>query len=393
MNTANTRVVVIGGGIVGASIALGLAKRGAQVRLLEAKTLGSGTTSTSLGWTNANGKEPDSYYAINKAGMEAHRKFAEGAPGAANWYGNTGHLEIATEPSHERHLRRRANALVSRDYRVEELTVEEARGLEPALYVPNDARALLYFPDEGHIYPLLYLAEVVSQLRAAGGEVTEHAQVCGFDSTPTGPVVCTDDGERYYTDQVVVAAGRWTDHITELTGGDVPLVDFTHAGDITVGYLARTNALPVKLSRLVTTPSVNTRPDGGGRLLLQALDLDESAEPTHVPEVDSTLASEFLTRLQAVLYGSTGAQIEEILVGRRAMPADGKTIASPVPGVEWMYAVATHSGVTLAPYLGSAVADEVLGETAPLLEDFRLSRFTKKVTPDLPGKLREPGQQ
>src|SRR5699024_5933157 len=214
-----------------------------------------------------------------------------------------------------------------------------------------------------------------------------------FDSAPTGVIVRTEDGSDYHADYVVVAAGRSTDQIVQLAGGNVPLLDFAKPGDITVGYLARTNALPVKLSRLVTTAQINVRPEGGGRLLLQALDLDATADPKQVPQNDSDMAAEFSQRLQSILYGSTRIQIEQLEVGQRVMPADGKTIASPVPGMEWMYAVATHSGVTLAPYLGSAVAGEILGTVDPLLEDFRLTRFDeqKLVTP--PRKPRCPGEQ
>lgn len=79
MNNNDQRVIVVGGGILGTAIALGLSRRGAEVTVLEAASLGSGTTSTSYAWLNANGKEPHSYYAINRAGIEAHQALA--APG------------------------------------------------------------------------------------------------------------------------------------------------------------------------------------------------------------------------------------------------------------------------------------------------------------------------
>lgn len=393
MNSIGQRVVVVGGGILGTSVALGLKRRGADVTLLEAATLGSGTTSTSYAWLNANGKEPHSYYAINRAGIEAHQALAAEAGSAADWYAGTGHLEVTADAAHETDLRRRAEVLSARGYQVQELTVAEARRLEPALNLPQKPRAILHFPEEGYIHPLLYLAETLTQLRAAGARVVEDASVVGFDSAANGVVVRTRDGVSYPADQVVVAAGRWSGELAQLAGGQVPLATYTEPGDVTVGYLARTNSLPVKLSRVVTTPWLNARPEGGGRLVIQALDLDAAAEPGHVPATDSELAGEFLSRLRDVLYGSSGARLEELLVGQRVMPADGKTIASRVPGVDWMYAVATHSGVTLAPYLGKAVASEVLGEMDPLLDDFRLARFADGVPSERPRGPRKPGEQ
>ncbi|GFZ83449.1 NAD(P)/FAD-dependent oxidoreductase [Nesterenkonia alkaliphila] len=393
MSTNEQRIVIVGGGIVGLSIALGLARRGVQVTVLEAQTLGSGTTSTSYAWINANGKEPHSYYAINRAGIEAHRAFATEATGGGQWFFGTGHLEIAADASHEQDLRHRAEALARRGYQVQELSPEQAAALEPGLNLPESPRAIMYFPEEGHVYPLLYVAEVAHRLRAAGGKIVEGATVVGFDSAGGGVVVRTQDGGSYPADRVVLASGGRTGEVAELGGGTVPMARFTEPGDVTVGYLARTNALPVKLARLVTTPWLNARPEGGGRLVIQALDLDATAEPGNVPGLDSELAEQFLTRLRSILPASSGARIDQLLVGQRVMPADGKTIASPVPGAEWMYAVATHSGVTLAPFLGRAVSGELLDEPEPLLEDFRLSRFTQGVPAEPPRGPRKPGEQ
>lgn len=395
MTSNHQRIVVVGGGIVGISIALGLVRQGAEVTVLESGSLGGATTSTSYAWVNSNGKEPENYYAINRAGLEAHREFAaeRSGPGAHGWFFPTGHLEIAADESHERDVRRRAEALTARGYAAEELTPAQVRDLEPGLRLPESPRALFHFPEEAHLYPLLYLAEALVRLRCAGGTVVERATVVGFDARADGVTVRTEEGGSYAADQVVLAAGRWTGELAALAGGEVPLATFREPGDVTVGYLARTNPVPAKIDRLLTTPWLNARPDGGGRLLIQALDLDATADPGAAPELGGRLAGEYLSRLQAVLADTSDARIEEIMVGQRVMPADGKTIASPVPAVPWLYAVATHSGVTLAPFLGTAVAGEVLGTAEPLLEDFRLSRFQHGVPVEPPRGPRKPGEQ
>lgn len=398
------RIVVVGAGIVGSSIGLNLAEQGAQVTVLEAATPGAGTTSTSYAWVNSNGKEPESYYAINRAGLLAHREFASVPAGRRNegaegWFLPTGHLEIAADAAHEEDVRRRADALKARGYQVEELSAEQVRELEPGLVLPEQPRAMILFPEEAYLYPLRYLAQALHRLRQAGGTLLTGARVTGFaapdaGTSPAGPVtVQLEDGRSLEADQVVLAAGRWTGKLAAAVGAEVPLAEFQEPGDVTVGYLARTTAVPHPLQRLLTSPWLNARPDGGGRLLLQALDLDLTADPRDVPGPDSELAAEFLRRLRAVLPDAAGAQIEEIVVGQRVMPADGKTIASPVPGVPWMYAVATHSGVTLAPFLGRAVAAEVLGNAEPLLEDFRLDRFREGVPAEPPRGPRKPGEQ
>ena len=93
-------VVVIGAGIVGLTIATNLAERGASVTVLEQDAPGTGTTSTSYAWVNANNKQPESYYQLNLAGLQAHWRLAEAHHG--DWIVPQGHLEYATDEAHER---------------------------------------------------------------------------------------------------------------------------------------------------------------------------------------------------------------------------------------------------------------------------------------------------
>jgi glycine/D-amino acid oxidase-like deaminating enzyme len=212
-------------------------------------------------------------------------------------------------------------------------------------------------------------------------------------SSTSYAIVRTASGEQFAADAVISAVGRWTADLATLAGASVPMARFTDPGDITVGYLASTNPLPVSLNRLLTTPWLNVRPDGGGRLLMQALDLDATADPDNVPTIDSDLAKEYLGRLQEVLPGTEGAAIERLVVGQRAMPADGLTIVGPTIEHPWLYVVATHSGVTLAPLLGRSVAQEVLGGHEPLFDEFRPDRFATGVPGAPPRGPRKPGEQ
>ena len=127
--------------------------------------------------------------------------------------------------------------------------------------------------------------------------------------------------------------------------------------------------------------------------MLQALDLDVTADPGNIPGPGSELANTFLKRLRDVMANTDGAVIEKILVGQRVMPEDGRTIAGPVPEFPWLYVVATHSGITLAPYLGEAVTAEILGEKQESLDEFRLERFLVDHTFGKPYAPRKPGEQ
>lgn len=214
-----------------------------------------------------------------------------------------------------------------------------------------------------------------------------------FEETAEGVNVMLSDGNSVLVDQVISAVGRWTNDITAAAGLGPVVTEYQEPGDVTVGYLAVTNPLPVAIDRMLTSPKLNIRPAGGGRLLLQALDLDATATADTVPAIDSDLAREFIRRLQEILKNTGNAHITELHVGVRAMPADGRSIIGAVPSRPWLYLVATHSGVTLAPFLGSAVAAEVFDEPEPLFDEFRPTRLLDSYPHQVLAAPRQPGQQ
>ena len=69
-----SRVIVIGAGIMGASIAYHMSKRGAAVTLLEKEAPAAGTTRNSFAWLNSSAKAPRTYYDFNLAGLIGWRR-------------------------------------------------------------------------------------------------------------------------------------------------------------------------------------------------------------------------------------------------------------------------------------------------------------------------------
>src|SRR3954452_761944 len=86
------RIIVIGGGVMGASVAYRAAVAGASVTVLEAGRIGGGTSSCSFAWTNSSDKTPRAYHDLNVAGMKAHAALAAEF-GAAPWWHGGGSVE------------------------------------------------------------------------------------------------------------------------------------------------------------------------------------------------------------------------------------------------------------------------------------------------------------
>lgn len=383
-------VVVIGAGVIGVSVAVELARRGAKVTIVESEWPGAGTSSTSYAWVNSNSKEPVSYYALNRGGLDAHHRLATDV-GGGDWFAPHGHLEFATDDAHCRELSARVGRLREREYEVDELTVDRARALVPDLVIPNDCYSIAFFPREAHCYPNLYLAYMLKRAFMLGVMRMDGVAVKHLSEVGGRACVGLSDGSELAADHVVSAVGRWTSDVARLAGVSFHMAEFHEPGDVTVGYLAVTNPVPVSITRIVTTPWLNVRPEGGGRLLLQALDLDRTADPRVTS--DSMVAKELVSRLQEVLKNTEGAKIEKLVVGQRAMPADGFSAIGSVPSVPWLYIVATHSGVTLAPLLGTGVAGEIFGDAEPLFADFRPDRLIGDAQFTVPAGPRKPGEQ
>jgi glycine/D-amino acid oxidase-like deaminating enzyme len=356
------RVIVIGAGVIGMAVAAGLARQGAKVTVLEAGRPGAGTSGDTFAWVNSANKEPESYFALNRAGMRAYRDLAgDHAP----WYFPTGNLERATTDEHRAALAAKLDRLADRDYPARRLTATQARELEPDLAQTDGDHA--FFPEEAYVLPIPLLARLLADARDHGVTVRTHTAVTEVDNG----VVRTADGTRHDADVVVSCTGRWTTEVAAMAGADVPMIDPDRAGSPAVAFLATTAPVPVRLSRVLHTSRLNVRPDGGGRLMLHALDLDELADPA---APDPGVAAEFTGRLPEVLAGADDVPVDAVRIGQRAIPGDGRTVAGFTD--PRFYVVATHSGVTLAPLLGELVAGELFGTESAMLADFRPGRFT-----------------
>lgn len=388
------QIAVIGAGIIGSAVARELTRRGAAVTVFDQAGPGRGTSGTTFAWVNSNGKQPASYHRLNAAGCDEHRRLAEDVEGVADWYVRGGNIVWADDEGRRR-LDDRMSLLESAGYPCRWIDAGEARALEPDLLLPHDAGRVAYFPDEAHVLPALLLARLLGEARDGGAVLRCPVRVASVEPAGAGGDVMLGSGERERFDRVVSCVGRWTEQLGAASGIQVPLVDPAEAGGAAVGFLAYTAPVPVRLSRVLTTPRVNVRPDGGGRLVLQGLDLDASADPADVPDAESFVARELVRRLGEVLAVDDGAMVDAVRVGQRAFPADGLTVAGFDERSDGrVYVVATHSGVTLGPLLGRLVASEVLGDgDSDLLADFRPGRFAEAEPADGVRAARLPGEQ
>jgi glycine/D-amino acid oxidase-like deaminating enzyme len=379
------RIVVVGLGVLGASAARALARAGASVTVLERTGPLAGTTGTTFAWVNSHGKDPRSYHDLNVAGMEEHAALARSGKGQLAWFHRTGNLEWAEDEAGAERLARSVARLRDRDYPVEWITPRAARDLVPDLRVPDGVRDIAYYPSEGYVLPPLLLAALWGEARDAGAELRCPAEVVGITEGRDGVRVALADGDELRADAVVLATGRWSEAVTALAGRRVPMASPDVAGSATVGFLGWTTPVAARIDRVLTTPRLNVRPDGGGRLVVQGLDLDAHADPAERPDPDGEHARTLLARLADLIEGTRGARLESLRVGQRSLPADGHPVCGFLGDSSRVYVMVTHSGITLGPLLGKLAAREVVdGRPSELLADFRPQRWEGVDPAELP---------
>jgi D-hydroxyproline dehydrogenase subunit beta len=378
------------------SVAVALAERGSHVIVIDRAHLGAGTSATTFAWVNSNRKHPEAYHQLNATGMAAYH---ERTSAAGRWFFPSGHVEIATTAAHAAELEHNVVRLRSLGYRAELITQSQLVGFEPALRPSRPPVTIVRYPEEGFCLPYLLLGELRDRLRAAGGEIREGCELMSAVVTGSGVELTTGDGQTMLMDRMVCAVGRWSgqfvQRLSARDGSTHPMPVLACEGrDLpTLGFLGVTEPLPVDVRGVVTTSQLNLRPEGGGRLMLQALDLDAAADSEHEPTAEDDTGREMAARLTSLLAWPQPIAPSRVVIGRRAVPRDGQTIAGWLESDHRIYGVVTHSGVTLALILGDLVGEEVLGRSAPELESFRPGRFAAGSVAWSAAAPRTPGTQ
>ena len=363
------KVIVIGAGVMGASAAFRLSQAGADVTVLEAGRVGGGTSGISFAWTNAHNKPPRAYHDLNVAGMRAHAGLREEF-GATPWWHGGGSVEWEL-PEERAAQAANVERLRSWGYAAEWITPPDLAELEPDIDLATVGDApIAYFPEEGWLDPVPYAHAMLSAARRHGARV-----VCGVrvvELVLAGDRVSgvlTADGALHEADVVVNCAGRWANDPVRDAGLHLPLAP-------TVGFLVFTPPVATGLSRVVRTPIVHARPDGAGRLMLISNTANSMLSIDTRPSAEMAEARDLVARARRLLPSIGDVAPEAARIAIRPIPGDHFSAVGSMPRVRGYYLAITHSGVTLSPFLGAAIADEVVrGRERAELAPFRPGRF------------------
>ncbi len=356
------KVAVVGAGIVGSSLAHWLSVGGAEVVLIDGEEPGSGTTSASFAWVNANNKLPRNYFELNVAGMREHEQIRGEIGG--DWLHPTGNLIWAEDQAT---LERRVERLRSWSYAAELLSASAViENLEPGAALPEVRTA--HFPEESWVDAPALTRTLVRAAGRNGMQTRFGDGVYGIETDGEGVTLRLEDGEAVRADVVVNAAGAKGASVAEMVDRKLPL-------DVFPGLLVRVAISGEPLSHLMHTPRINIRPDDSGFVLLHHDSIDEQLTDDFTG-IEDPLCVELLERARRVLPALEDAEIVETRFGMRPVPSDGHSCVGALSAIPGYYEAVTHSGVTLGPIIGRLLAREILtGDVDPLIAPYRPDRF------------------
>jgi sarcosine oxidase subunit beta len=354
-------VAVVGGGIVGASVAYHLAEADVPVTLYERDALGSGTTADSVAmfvWKATPSASDGTGHRLRTRSWGTYGPLIE--DGTLEFSRVGGLYPTGSEDGLER-LRATGAALEEAGVRTELL---DPAGLERFGLATDELVGGLSVPDEGYLDPAEVVGFLADGARAAGTRVetgTAVTDVFVEGGTVAGVEV---GGERVPASGVVNAAGPWAPAVDAMAGVDLPLRH--NRGPI----LVLDHGMDVDLPFVEFEDGGYVRGEGHGRAFAgnygAGYDAADRLDPDAARSVGEAFSLAATDRFERYLPGLTDARVVTDWVGLRTLTPDGRPFvgATAVDG----YHVATGMnglGVTLAPAVGEHLASVVAPDRSP----------------------------
>lgn len=376
----NQRIIVVGAGVIGCSLADELTRRGASVTVIDAAAPGSGTSSATFAWVNANSKTPAEYYELNYLGLRAHERVDRSLPrNGARWFHQTGTVQVAHSDEGMNAIEAQVSRLCAEGYQARLLSGSDVADVEPNLNSAKVCGGALY-AQEGWIDVQTMCVSLLDRAVERGAEFFPYQTVTRLRERHVTTTSADGGTHEHEADVVILAAGNGTRRILANEGIEFPTID--PVGDVgpggtghpKVGIISTTSMVDSGIRHLIRSEGIALRPARNGGITFADNPTGGKWEMSD-PGI-WTVPALLLDRARELYPALNQTTTESVLLGTRVLPDDGLTIADWVDENRSVYAVATHSGVTLSAHLADAISGEVLdGDRHASLESFGLSRF------------------
>ncbi len=381
MNLKSSPIVIVGGGVIGTSIAYHLARQKLRVTLLERGDIASGSSGACDGLVFLQSKKPGIHLEL---AMQSRRRFeglARRLPVPIEYKATGGMVVVETEGEMAA-MAQFVDEQQKSGLDVTLLDADRARQFEPHLaeHILGATRS----PLDGQVNPIALTLGFAMGAKALGARVITGATVLGIDTTSGRVSAVETDTGRFEADVIVNAAGAHAPEIGAMVGLTIPIKP--RRGQIIV-----TEACPPMLNHCMISAkyiAAKFNPEmanaGGEGISIEQTENGNFllGSTREFVGYDKRITTNGLQRIAAKTAGIIPAlkQINVIraFAGLRPYTPDGLPILGPVAEVPGFFMAAGHEGdgIALSPITGELIAQVIVtGKSDFSLDAFRLSRF------------------
>jgi glycine cleavage system aminomethyltransferase T/glycine/D-amino acid oxidase-like deaminating enzyme len=369
---ARARVVIIGGGVIGCSIAYHLAHLGwTDVVLVERDALTAGTTWHAAGLITCAGMTDETALFMSRYSRDLYSRL-EAETGHSTGFRPVGHVSLATNPRRLEALRRESEFVRGFGVPDEEISAAELASMWPLLDT-SDVLAGFLVADEGRADPVGVATSLAKGATALGVRIVQGVSVERVETRGTRVTGVLTDHGRIETEIVVNAAGMWARQLGERNGLTIPLQAAEH-------YYLLTDAVPGMDRDLAVIEDPDRyayfRPEGDGMLVglfepvaapwsLDGVPADASFT-TLPPDWDrlSPYLGPALDRIPSL--ADVGVRL--FFCGPESFTPDVRPMLGPVPELDGYFVAAglNSLGILLGGGVGTVMAQWIVDGVPPV---------------------------
>lgn len=362
--------MIIGGGVIGCSIAYYLAKQGIKPLILERRQISSEASCAAAGglWPQSESNGPGIFLDLC---LESNKMFPTLCR-ELEWdikFDPAGLLHLIEDEEAMEESKRLMEWQLKKGLKVEFLTREETLKMEPAL--SNDLLGSLYFDDDNQLSTIDLTHAFYLGAMSLGAKVMTDTEVKQIILTKRGiEGVIAKKGrqkEKINTRIVINAAGAWSRTIGEMVGLRIPVIPIR-------GQAVLTDPLPTLFRRSLVAKNVYMMQKASKNIVLGSTREDVG--------YDKMVSIEGIENLRnagcQVIPQLKNATMVRTWAGLRPYTPDEVPILGKVDEVEGFIMASGHfrNGILLAPITGKLIAELIVdGKTSFPLKETRLSRF------------------